>query len=129
LSLSVTLCGLATKYTPTNQIRTAKAEWALIPKFPLPGSFSKDYEAQDNELLKYPTYRTSKAIELFTGAVLNFVANNERIYKDKWGGCSDESSASHRVLGGIFNTAGFGVDYDHMDYGFDSLGRAVSRKF
>ncbi len=112
--------------------KTSKSEWVLIPKFPLPGMFSKDYAEQEAVLATHPNYRTSRAIELFTGAVLNLVANNERIYAGKWGWCSDESTkgnSSVRVGGGIFIPSGFRVDNIPVVNSNGILGRAVSRKF
>jgi len=109
--------------------KSRESRRVFIPKEGIPGTLSKTFEQQSIILKQYPNYGTSTALELFSGAVLNFVKNEERILGNNLLWCSDETGDGVRAAGGYFDVSGFRVFGDLIGLSFLSLARSGFRKF
>ena len=109
----------------------AAGEWILMPNRDLPETRSKNYSQQDEELKKYPDYKTPKAIEMLAGLVMHDLKNNERLYPNFYGWCEDvptKVGSGRRVCVGFFGAFGLFVGRITVGHTLSDLGRAVLRK-
>jgi MoxR-like ATPase len=114
-----------------------ESEWVLIPKMdPDRAKVSDDKPFRSKKIAEQDKvhehyaadYRESKALELMTVALLNYVVNGERILSDCYLRTQEPNASGGRVEVGYFLAHGLRVDIVNDDYRDAGVGRSLARK-
>jgi hypothetical protein len=112
--------------------------WLLMTRDVLPGSRSKTYAKQKEELVAYATglpYELPKALEAATAILTHYVRYGERLYSSNpstYTNCQelmDSEFGDYPAVVGGFESSGLAVSHDGRDALSSSSGVAGCRKF